>query len=240
MEYNSIISAIPKEWKRYMLTFNDSPGPVMVLSDKYNWITLMSRKLVSKNVYAELIKHKATSVNLQEKWSMYIINDENITNVCLTHIYSLTIDNILRSFQFRLLHRIIYFNDKLKLFKLSDSEICDFCNMCKDSIEHRMWLCPKTKILWKNILQWYNQQFNTNVSLTYQNIITNVCHNPLLDFVILCTKYHIYKSFTQQKNLHVQTLIDEILFLEKVENEIAYKKGKINFHMLKWGNLSSV
>ena len=63
--------------------------------------------------------------------------------------------NVLRSFQFKILHRIIYFNDKLFLFNISDAG-CDFCHEADDSIEHRFWKCGNSQKLWNDILQWYN------------------------------------------------------------------------------------
>jgi hypothetical protein len=40
--------------------------------------------------------------------------------------------------------------------------------------------------------------------------------------------------------LYVRTLIKEILYLEKVEKEIANSKEKIDIHKNNWGKLSSV
>jgi hypothetical protein len=93
-----------------------------------------------------------------------------------------------------------------------------------------MWLCTNTKLFWEQITEWYNQQFDMHVSITYFDVISNMCYNSLLEFIILCTKYYIYKSFIQKKILYVRTLIEEILYLEKVEKEIAYRKEKIDIH----------
>lgn len=239
MAYNSIISAIPREWKR-QIARNTEINNEIVLHDKYHKLTLMPSKHVSKNIYKELLLKQTKCADLQEKWLNYIDNYLNMTNRCFTHIYNVTIDNILRSFQYKLLHRIIYFNDKLLLFNVVDSNTCDSCNVMTDSIEHRMWLCPNTKDLWKDVIQWYNEQFDMHVLINYFDVITNICNNSLLEFIILCTKYYIYKCFIQKKKLLLKTLIEEIYYLEKIEKEIAYRKNKITLHIQKWGIMSTV
>ena len=193
-----------------------------------------------KYIYKELLLKQTKCADLQEKWLNYIDNYLNMTNRCFTHIYNVTIDNILRSFQYKLLHRIIYFNDKLLLFNVVNSNTCDSCNVMTDSIEHRMWLCPNTKDLWKDVMQWYNEQFDMHVLINYFDVITNICNNSLLEFIILCTKYYIYKCFIQKKKILLKTLIEEIYYLEKIEKEIAYRKNKITLHIQKLGIMSTV
>jgi hypothetical protein len=75
MEYNSIISAIPREWKFQML----HPAGINDLYDKYNKLTLMSNKCVSKIVYTILISNISKSTTLTREvvttyhgWSNYI------------------------------------------------------------------------------------------------------------------------------------------------------------------------
>ena len=215
MEYNSIISAIPRAWKRSMAQ-NINPQLSHTKSIKYEQLNTMGIKCISKHVYTELIKNVTKSVNLQEKWSQYMIDNLNITNKCFTHIYKVTIDNTLRSFQFKLLHRILYFNDKLYVFGLTNSDQCDVCNKMSDSIEHRMWFCDDTQLIWIGIMQWYNEHLHTNVSVSYSDVISNISNNSLLDFIILSTKYYIYKCFIKKRPHFVQTLVDDILYLEKI------------------------
>jgi len=55
----------------------------------------------------------------------------------------------------------------------------------------------------------------------------------------MCTKYYIYKLLIHKKTLDVRALIEEILYLEKIEKEIAYCKEIIGHHKNKWGVLST-
>ena len=196
--------------------------------------------MFAKSVYKDLILNVAQCTNLQDKWEQNTTNNMLMTNKCFTHIYKITIDNTLRSFQYKLLNRIIYFNDKLFMFNISNTNVCDFCNDSIDSIEHRLWLCVNTRSIWKDITHWYNQIFSENVLISYFDVITNISNNTLLDFIILCTKYYIFKCFNQKKDLRIEALTEEIQYLEKIEKEIAIKKEKTRFHICKWRFLSTI
>ena len=60
-------------------------------------------------------------------------------------------------------------------------------------------------------------------------------------FVFQCNleKIDVERSFVIKKTLHVRALIEEILYLEKIQTAIAYYKEKIEHHKNKWGLLST-
>jgi len=239
MQYNSIISAIPQQWHRYMREehiYNDRDKDITTV--KLSKLIALPQKLVSKQVYSDLIKINFQGLNLKLKWTQYLI-DEDIDNDWFLHIEKITIDNVMRSFQFKLLHRIIYFNDKLYLFKLVNNSECDFCNEYTDSIEHRFWQCRISQRLWNNVVQWYINLTNEYVTLNYLHVVSNMCNSELLDFVVLSTKYYIYKCFLSKTNPSIQSLIREIKSLELIEKDIAIRKDKKHIHEKKWKVLAT-
>ena len=64
--------------------------------------------------------------------------------------------------------------------------------------------------------------------------------SKLLDFVVLVTKYYIYKCFVSQTRPNKDDLIEEIKYLEKIEKDIATRKGKLRYHNEKWGVLATL
>ena len=94
------------------------------------------------------------------RWEQHINVTLIDTAIWFRHINNITIDNVLRSFQFKILHRILYFNDKLFLFSITSDAGCDFCHEADDSIEHKFWKCRNSQKLWNHILQWYNELTN--------------------------------------------------------------------------------
>ena len=138
------------------------------------------------------------------------------------------------------MHRIIYFNDKLLLFNIANTNKCDFCNDETDSIEHRFWQCRITNELWSEIMQWYNQLANTNMKCTYALVISNNSNFILLDFIILSTKYYIYKCFIAKSRPTLENLVNEIKYFENIEKDIAIRRKKIETHKTKWKMLATV
>ena len=240
MEYNSLISAIPRQWRKYMLGQQLTNDTDVNIENRYNKLIMKPQKLVSKYVHAELITKKAKCINLVHKWGEHTNINQNDTNCWFNHINTVTIYNVLRSFQYKLLHRIIYFNDKLLLFKIVDINMCDFCNKEEDSIEHRFWHCCESKELWNEVMQWYNLLTNETVILTYTHVISNKCDSDLLDFIVLSTKYYIYKCFISKSRLNLDCLVHEIKNFEKIEKDIAMRRNKIETHHRKWKTLATI
>ena len=127
------------------------------------------KKMVSKYVYSCLIG-QFKCINIYDKWANYLHSDINVSN-WFVNIERLTIDNVLRSFQFKLLHRIIFFNDKLYSFKLVQSKLCNFCMNSDDSIEHSLWTCIKSTLLWSELTKWYEIITGQKIILTYSLVI---------------------------------------------------------------------
>ena len=100
---------------------NISPAKKYIENKNYANIINMPTKLISKNIYSHMFKNVALAVSIQEKWPNYInLNHAEEIN-WFTHIFNITTDNVLRTFQFKLLHKIIYFNDMLYIFNISNT-----------------------------------------------------------------------------------------------------------------------
>ena len=97
MEFNSLISAIPREWKQCILQ-NHPRDHDQLTFNAYEQLNRIPRKMVTKHVYTKLINRIAESVNLQGKWANHIHNEFQNTEKWFSHIYKITIDNVLRSF----------------------------------------------------------------------------------------------------------------------------------------------
>jgi len=98
MEYNSSVSAIPREWKRQLAGGRGRGHNNDLHHNKFHQVTLMPSKMFAKSVYKDLILNVAQCTNLQDKWEQNTTNNMLMTNKCFTHIYKITIDNTLRSF----------------------------------------------------------------------------------------------------------------------------------------------
>ena len=154
-----------------------------------------------------------------------------------SHIERVTIVNKLRSFQFKYLHRILFFNDKLYRWKLTNSTLCDFCSEELDSIEHRYFYCRITQAFWNDISEWVAIKFNTKCTFSNPEFITtNICSSDmsLMETLMLNAKYYIYLCFIKKtipRIAYYKCIIED---LEKTEQYLASEKNKLCYHNQKW------
>ena len=86
---------------------------------------------------------------------VYFENIFNNFNFDWNKIYILprlvTLDSVLRSFQYKVLHNVLYLNQKLFLFRTVSSPLCSFCNREEETILHTFYCCIFTKALWNDL-----------------------------------------------------------------------------------------
>ena len=152
------------------------------------------------------------------------------------HIDKVTIVNKLRSFQFRFLHRILFFNDRLFKCKLADSTLCDFCNEAIDSIEHRYFYCRITQEFWSNLSIWIKQRFNVECIFSRAHfIVTNIYRQmPLMETILLNAKYYIFTCFVRKTIPTISSFKNIVNVLETTERHIALQRNLLYAHERKW------
>ena len=144
MDLNSLISAIPKEWKRNLTTNIVMAGEIESFYEK-----MRKKSNVSNYVYWKLIKH-SSMINKSKKWELELqceIPYEDFLR-CFKDIYSVTNIAKYRSFQYRLLHRAIITNVDLKRWNIILSELCTFCGKEKEDYKHLFIYCEFVRNLW--------------------------------------------------------------------------------------------
>lgn len=137
---------------------------------------------------------------------------------------------MLRWFQFKTLHRIIETNSYLTKRNLISNANCRNCDNVKESIEHMFFYCPSIQTLWHDLQNWIKNKINYNLDLDFSSILFGKTKLPsvnrVTNFVILHTKYFIFKMKTQYKEvniLNLQNYLKEQFYIEKY---LMFKKCK--------------
>ena len=104
----------------------------------------------SRGYYRFLIRLKATLPNGANK----LQSEFNIDVTNLTRVYSLPklvcLETYLRDFQFKVFNYITCTNILLKKMGIVESDLCTFCNLTKEDIEHLFFSCSFSLIFWKD------------------------------------------------------------------------------------------
>ena len=70
----------------------------------------------------------------------------------------MTIDTNLRMFQYKILKKVLYLNEKLFEFKIVSSPLCSFCNAKNKTPIHLFYSCNQTKSLWPKLQDLLNSE----------------------------------------------------------------------------------
>ena len=153
-----VVSAIPNEWcstikgKSVHVDLHPLTEDFFQVPIKGELFDLLS--VSSKTFYREFHSHKEIPPNAQakfkEEYPSLSIDWKEIDSLA----FNVTLNTNLRVFQYKLLDRIVFMNDKLFKFKLVDSLSCTFCKINEESLEHLLFFCKITEFFWKEVLSW--------------------------------------------------------------------------------------
>ena len=142
-----------------------------------------------------------------------------------------------RSFQYRLLHNIIFLNDRLVYFGGTNSNTCTQCNKVKETVMHLFYECTVTKQLLRQVMDYCENQYGVMVDISIKGIIFNsVVERPrhFLNLVILIVKYMVYSFKCRKKKITSNVIIQEIEFIHENECRKAMNEGKIKGYNSRW------
>ena len=169
-------------------------------------------------------------------------------NLLTKEIYSLafnvTLDTNLRVFQYKLLNRIIFTNDKLFKFKLLDSPSCTCCETNEESLEHLLFSCKITEFFWKEVLSWLAILKNERVDFSLIDVLFGK-FNIVEDFIVinhilLLAKFYIYRSKLNNTKPSLEVFKAKLKATLNTEFVIAKRNGKLAQHYKKWESFISV
>ena len=238
----SIFSAIPQEWRKTLKanklsvslnTRNIIPGD-FYLHIKGKITNL--EKLHSKEIYDSLIFKISNTPTAQKKYNE-IFNTNTFQldweKICLLP-YETTLDTKLREFQYKILNRILYTNDMLFKFKKVESPLCDFCGNEMETLEHLRCFGGELKELLNSIKITVN---SFEIKDLLFGILGSSHGGVLLNYIILESKFFIYRSKLTKKALCLTSLVAKFKRTFESERLIARKNNKLKFHYKKWNPL---
>ena len=136
-----------------------------------------------------------------------------------------------KQISWKILHQIVYTENKLKKIGYSSNGKCHFCKTEYETLEHLFVNCPVVKQMWdqvNNAFQMYNALNGLqHADINEETIIIGMCENPntyLFNTVISTVKWVLWKSRNiikfQQKTITsrhlLQVLKQELTFLTTV------------------------
>ena len=236
LEFCGVTSAIRSAMRSLELLLPEEKTSENVL------IKLNSSNKPSQAAYKILITKKCTRPEKsQNKW----IKDcglVDVENLDWESIYLLprlcTLSTKLRNFQFKFLHRRIATNSFLFKIKLSESNLCCFCQSAQETLLHLFWECPITEAFWNSV-----QQFFVSVDLIPASQALTLCQclglqgeksALLLNHCLLLSRFYIYSC--KYKNIRPSSIeyVNQVRSNLKIEKHVSIITGAQNAFEQKW------
>ena len=234
MECNSILSAIPKHWKKMMLEEETQK------SYEYEYDKILKVKKTARYYYKHVNSTNVVKVNLAKEWNRKVnslaLEEEDVQKIIIG-IDRVTNQSKLRSFQLRLMHRAIVFKDKLFRWKITENNLCCACKKEKESMEHYFWFCPEAQKFWSQVDKLIKDKVQDVYTYDIFSILFNQIHekdNHIANFIVLVTKQYMYASKCQKKEYKIQELKYKIESTQRYEKYHAISTNKVEKHCRKW------
>lgn len=193
---------------------------------------LTIEKLNSQEIYSLLIQ----SVEHQPTSQKYFENVFPNVNFSWNDIYMMprktTISSYMRCFQYKILNNALFLNNKLYIFKKTNSPLCSFCKSKDETVFHLFSECIYVLSMWSKLCSFFKKVFSLP-SLTPQTAIFGFTKNEHLDkfylfnHILLIFKSYVYQT-REKKALSFEILIGEIIKVKKIEKKIAENSQKKN------------
>ena len=110
--------------------------------------------------------------------------------------FRVTVENKLRSFQYKLVHNIIPTNLSLYKMKIKESPHCEHCRCQNETLLRRFCECPEVKLFWEDVIEWWNTNRSENFNPTWSEILYG--YKPentslqAFNHYLLIAKYHVH------------------------------------------------
>ena len=203
-DYNAIINAIPKNWKRILemelthdnlqLAIRNNVDIPIRIPDILNKKNQEIRKIINDTKNATICSKNFW----KRKYDIDISNHFNIAK-------QTTQETRLKVLHFKILHNIYPTKILLHKMKIKENNLCDTCQKT-EYLEHFFVECALVKEFWKSMKSLILRDINKNISLTPQRIIFGINVNEInnreytardikyINFAILVGKMSISKA----------------------------------------------
>ena len=233
LEYNSLLTAIPKKWKDKAKT-----GSPVEISN--NWSKLKNIENISSIVYEQMIHNEEAVEHKRKKWEIDIgknISKQDFLNG-FTDIKRVTNITKFRSFQYRLLQRAIVTNTTLEKWGITPTGLCYYCEEDAESYVHLFVMCRVVRDFWikvESFMKNYSQDvIHFDVDTIFWNRIVYSPKGHVKNLICLVAKQFIYRQRCLKEKLNFQTFVNYIRTIEMNEKYYAVKYNRLHKHFRKW------
>ena len=185
----------------------------------------------SKDFYGLLISCKSTEsrgfTKLKSKFSI----DDVETKKAFSLIRTCICETYVQCFQFKILNDILFTNSRLAKIGLIQSDLCTFCNIGVETVDHLFFYCVYSRVFWDEFESYWFAIAKEQRKLELKTILLGVTDTkcPMFNYLIVLGKLHLWNC-RRNKRLPLFPSYKELVKRKyKIECYIAakYNNGKM-------------
>ena len=160
-DYGGLPAAILKDWKNAISHGNQAH------TDEPK-VTQLTVGNVSAKYARLMFAEKSFCPPLTESY----LREQTFTPSAVYELpFKITIENKLRSFQFKLIHNILPTNQRLWKMNVKSSPKCKQCDAPCETISHIFYECPAIKFFLGKVIDWWNRKRSENINLNPTEVL---------------------------------------------------------------------
>ena len=115
-------------------------------------------------------------------------------------------------------------------------DLCTFCNLTKEDVEHLFFSCSFSLIFWKDFELCREKCTNSNINLASQDVILGINgnNNGFLNYCIILAKSTIYYGRRNNVKPNIQLLKVKLKQKYQTELYLARKNATLDNFNQKW------
>ncbi len=236
-----VLSAFPRNIQEVAMKFTsdiDLEGEVLThILDGQGTKLIPINEMSTKVIQAVLktILKKTEQVNFAEKLGVNVFELENIMK------FRESCKNTrLRNIYFRAIHNDLFSNERMKRFKMVESDKCNRCDEVESS-KHLLWECIESRRIWNLYNKVIKEQTQIADSVLIFDDIFKMHENKVLNMIkvkIIQQLIQIIRPVRWTEN-KITEIIIELRKIEWHNSNILYYKQKHNIRWEKFRNIRS-
>ena len=232
LDYAGVLAAIPKAWK------NEITSNIVCGVSELSKAVSNSDDMVSTKKARLMLTERSFSPPIVEITLRNLVS--NVKDVYELP-FRVTVENKLRSFQYKLVHNIIPTNFSLYKMKIKESPHCEHCRCQNETLLHRFCECPEVKLFWEDVIECWNTNRSENFNPTWLEILYG--YRPentslhAFNHYLLIAKYHVYLARNLSETPSIKVFLALLESRVKCERQMAIKNSSFKKYEAKWTTL---
>ena len=149
-------------------------------------------------------------------------------------------------FQMKICYRVLVTNSILKNMGITESNLCNFCGLERDTILHYMWDCYHIQLFWKDFKKGFAEKCMNSARITITPCLIifgkdeQISTDEGFDQILLQTKFYIHKCRINKMVPNIITwkeAIKDFYVIDRYTNKLQMSMYKFNRKWFPYLNL---